>query len=121
MLICALSGAIDTAIYEWLDGSSWDTILINSTISAFLGAAAGADSFDFVRTKKLLLQAVDAKKAITKGIHPSVKKTLTLANKNIAKARKQVVKSSLISLSDDAAYGFLNFISSEYMSLIRGV
>lgn len=38
-----------------------------------------------------------------------------------AKARNQVVKSSLISLSDDASYEFLNFISSEYLSLIRGV
>ena len=84
MLICSLSSAIDTAIYEAIDGSSIQKILINSAISAFFGAAAGANSRDFIKSKELLLQVLDAKRIMNSNVRPLIIKE---AKKHIPKQK----------------------------------
>ena len=114
MLICSLSSAIDTAIYEAIDGSSIQKILINSAISAFFGAAAGANSRDFIKSKELLLQVLDAKRIMNSNVRPLVIKE---AKKTYTKAKKRVLKSTFLGLIDDATYGALEYIASESVGI----
>ena len=118
LLICALSSGIDTAIYEIINGSDIGTIAINSLFSAFLGAASGADSSDFTKAQKNLIDMFDAKKTSKSiDVRPKIRKE---ADKTYQKNRKKLKKSSFRGLIDDFIYEFLKFISHGWTELQLG-
>ena len=115
ILICALSSGIDTAIYEAIDGSNIGTIVTKSLFSAFLGAAAGADSSDFIKTRNSLIDMLDAaKKSKSMNIRPKFRKEV---KKRFKKVGNKLWKSKLKGLVDDFIYEFLEFISHGWMEL----
>lgn len=118
ILICALSSGIDTAIYEAIDGSNIGTIVTKSLFSAFLGAASGADSFDFIKTRNSLIDMLDAAKTSkSMNIRPKFRKA---GKKTYEKIRNKLLKSKLKGLLDDLIYELLNFITDGWTELQLG-
>ena len=118
MIILASASALDTAIYEAIDGSDFGTIAIKSLFSFILGAAAGADSSDFIKTRNSLIEMFDAKN-ISKStkIRPKLRK---IGEKTYRKIRNRLRRSTLRSLVDDFIYEFLNFITDGWTDLQLG-
>jgi hypothetical protein len=115
MLICASSSALDALINGIIDGSSIGTIIINTAFSAFLGAAIGADSSDFIKTSKKLEELFTAAgEVLGSSVRPLAKK---IAKKTIKKALKYIAKSTLLSSIDDVLYGFLEYLWHEHTKM----
>lgn len=86
--------------------------------AVIIGAAAGADSSDFIKTRNSLIEMFDAKN-ISKStkIRPKLRK---IGEKTYRKIRNRLRRSTLRSLVDDFIYEFLNFITDGWTDLQLG-
>ena len=86
--------------------------------AVIIGAAAGADSSDFIKTRNSLIDMLDAAKTSkSMNIRPKFRKA---GKKTYEKIIDKLLKSKLKGLLDDLIYELLNFITDGWTELQLG-